>query len=251
LTDEARAGRGSYSPEARATAAWLVEQLKPAGYRVELQPIGDDQSNVIAQLGTSGPTVFVVAHYDHLGKQNGAIHPGANDNASGVAVALAVARSLAGTQHRVVFLFTGAEEEGLVGARAYVRSPMVPLAEIRAVFNLDMVGRNWFESTVNEPAKLAGVGLPGDPAIEQHAMAAAEAAGLTLISVEPSMLAIIGQSDRTDDWPFRDAGVFAVHFSTGLTDDYHRPNDTPDKLVPAQLVRTARFLRELVLRSAR
>jgi Zn-dependent M28 family amino/carboxypeptidase len=256
LADPARAGRGSRSDEAKQTARWIAGELGTAGYRPVLQPIGDvpGQVNVIATAGpTTGQAVLVMAHYDHLGIIAGERYPGADDNASGVVVALAVARALehARPAGRVVFVFTGGEEIGLAGARAYVAAPTVSLDQIRVVYNLDMVGRNLFASAGNEEAKLAAVGLPEDPEIFDLATQTAADAGLSLLPVRAGALKILGEDRRSDDWMFRDARVVAVHFSTGINDDYHRPTDTLDKVSRPQLERMAKFIRLLVERSAR
>ena len=260
LTAPERAGRGSTTAEARATARWIADELRAAGYAPIEQPIpgAPGQVNVIAEHAAApasarAPAVIVAAHYDHLGTIKGQVHAGADDNASGVAVALAVARDLkqrplpAG---RVILLFTGAEEIGLRGARAFVAAPILPLDEIRAVYNLDMVGRNFFESTANREAELAAVGLPSDPAIAEAAREAAALAGLSLLAVRPGWLKVVGEAHRSDDWVFRDAGVHAVHFSTGMNDDYHTPRDTLDRVSRPQVVRVARFLRGLLDRTA-
>jgi peptidase M28-like protein len=256
LTAPARAGRGSRSPEAHATAEWIAGQLRIAGYTPQLQPIADlaDQVNVIAAYGpATGRAILVVAHYDHLGTIDGRMYPGADDNASGVAVALAIARDLRvhPIDGRVVFVFTGGEELGLLGARTYASTPTVPITDIRAVYNLDMVGRHFFASSVDQDARLAAVGLPENAEIADAALRAAETAGLELLSVRAGLLKVVGEDRRSDDWMFRDRGVFAVHFSTGLNDDYHEPTDTEDKLSHPQLVRIAAFLRALVAATAR
>ncbi|MEO8704365.1 MAG: M20/M25/M40 family metallo-hydrolase [Kofleriaceae bacterium] len=253
LTHKDRAGRGSYTGDARATAQWLVEQLAAAGAKPALLPIPAiaNQSNVVAAFGpATGKAMLVTAHYDHLGVIGGRMHPGADDNASGVVVALAVARELGAhpPAGRIVFVFTGAEEAGLAGAKAYVAAPTVPLAEIRAVFNLDMVGRNFFASSLNQEARVASVGITDDTAIFEAATTAATAAGLELLPVRPGFLTLIGEANRSDDWVFREAGVFAVHLSTGLNDDYHQPSDTADKISRPQLVRMARLLLALTAR---
>jgi Zn-dependent M28 family amino/carboxypeptidase len=259
LTAAPRAGRGSEAAGARDTARWLVAELEQAGYAPATMPIpgADDQVNVIAALpprDRAAPTVLVTAHYDHLGVVDGSVHPGADDNASGVAVALAVARDLAARRDvagKVVFAFLGAEEIGLLGARAYVAAPPHPLASTRAVYNLDMVGRRFFESLLDLDATLGSVGLPTEGPLHDAARAAAEDAGLEVVAVSPELLEMVGEDRRSDDWVFRDAGVTAVHFSTGLHDDYHQPTDTPDRLSRPQLVRIARFLRGLVAGTAR
>jgi hypothetical protein len=259
LTAPERKGRGPSSEEAKETARWIAGELEQAGYtrHTIAIPEVDGQVDVVAVYAPrddAAATVLVCAHYDHMGVVDGTVYPGADDNASGVAVALAVARDLASRRDvdgRVVFLFTGAEEIGLYGARAYAAAPTVPLAETRAVFNLDMVGRRFFESTVASDATLGSVGLPDDLALSDAADAAAADAGLELLSVSPALVSLIGEDWRSDDWVFRDKGVAAVHFSTGIHDDYHKPSDTSDRLSYPQMTRVARFLRGLVERTAR
>jgi Zn-dependent M28 family amino/carboxypeptidase len=277
LTAPERAGRGSLTAEARATARWIADELRAAGYAPIEQPIPSapgqvnviaehaptapsDRASVRASVRTSdrAPAVIVVAHYDHLGVIHGTAHPGADDNASGVAVALAVARDLRRRPSsgrisetfpgRVVWLFTGAEEIGLRGARAFTAAPTLPLDEVRAVYNLDMVGR--IPAPDGAP-QLVAVGLHGDDAIADAAHGAADEAGLALIPVRLGLLTATGQAHRSDDWVFRDAGVRAVHFSTGPHDDYHSPRDTLDRVSRPQVARSARFLRALLERTAR
>ncbi len=258
LASPERRGRGSTSDDAVAVARWLVDELTAAGYAPTTQPIdgAPGQVNVLAVWGGRDdgvPAVVVTAHYDHLGVVDGVVHPGADDNASGVAVALAVARDVAAHRDvagRVVFAFLGAEEPGLFGARAYVAAPPHPLAATRVVLNLDMVGRRFFEGTMDQDATIGAVGLPDDPALLALGEAAAAEAGLSLVAVSPELIALVGEDWRSDDWVFRDRGVAAVHLSTGLHPDYHRPTDTIDRLSRPQLERVARLLRGLVTRAA-
>jgi len=89
-------------------------------------------------------TVVVGAHYDHLGRVGDAVHPGADDNASGTAVVTALARGFAaagGTPRTLVFALFGAEELGLIGSGHYVQHPSRPLHRTAAMVNFDMVGR--------------------------------------------------------------------------------------------------------------
>ncbi|MCB9560931.1 MAG: M20/M25/M40 family metallo-hydrolase [Kofleriaceae bacterium] len=258
LAAPARHGRGSRSADARAVAAWLGDELRQAGYAPTTLAIPevDDQVDVVAVYGPRddlAPTIVVTAHYDHLGEVDGTLYPGADDNASGVAVALGVARDLAARRDvagRVVFVFTGAEELGLYGARAYAEAPAYPLGQTRVVINLDMVGRRFFEGTADQDATLGAVGLPGDATLLELGEAAAAAAGVALVAVSAELLTLVGEDWRSDDWVFRDRGVPAVHLSTGLNPDYHQPTDTPDRVSRAQLERVARFLRGWVSRLA-
>ena len=249
-----RAGRGSSTPDAQATARWIADELRAAGYEPRTQPIPSvpGQVNVIADLGAPDLSgVIVMAHYDHLGVIDGKVHPGADDNASGVAVALAVARAirLAPLAGRVMFVFTGAEELGLDGAKAFAADPAMPFDQILAVYNLDMVVRHFYASTLNEDATLAAVGLPGNPEVFAAASDAAAEAELRLIPVRPGLVKVLGEDRRSDDWILRDHGVYAIHFSTGLNDQYHTPDDTLANLSRPQLVRIAKFLHRLVERT--
>ncbi len=256
LTTPARAGRGSRSREAQETARWLSDELALAGYKVVTLPISASPSadpfpqvNVIAELGSPDiDAVIVMAHYDHLGVIAGETYPGADDNASGVVVALAVARELkrAAPVGHVIFLFTAAEEIGLGGAKAYAARPVMPLDRIRVVYNLDMVGRNFLASSGNEEAKIAAVGLPENSQFFDLAIDTATAVGLRLLPIRAAALTIVHEDHRSDDWVFRDLHIPAVHFSTGINDDYHRPTDTADKVSRPQLVRMAAFMRALV-----
>lgn len=104
-------------------------------------------SNVVAQIkGKKYPdSVFVfTAHYDHLGMMGNVMFPGANDNASGTAMLLDMARHYAKPQNQpdytIVFMAFAAEECGILGARNMVENPIIPLKNIKFLFNLDMVG---------------------------------------------------------------------------------------------------------------
>ncbi len=110
--------------------------------------VGNCRGSGAGQRPVDGPTVapvmVVSAHYDHLGVRDGAIYHGADDNASGVAVVLALARHCQRTPwtHDVVFVAFDAEEMGLQGARAFVAAPPVAKERIALNVNLDMVSRS-------------------------------------------------------------------------------------------------------------
>ena len=89
-------------------------------------------------------TILVTSHYDHLGVQNDKLYPGANDNASGVAAMLEVARLVAQRPlpRSVLFVSFGSEEQLMLGSYHYVAHPLRPLDTTIAVLNLDMIGRN-------------------------------------------------------------------------------------------------------------
>jgi hypothetical protein len=237
------AGRGSYQPGGVAAADFMADQLRLAGLEVVRQPIPGGVDNVIG-IWRGGPdAILVSAHYDHLGVDaRGRVFLGADDNASGAAVLLALARDAAGKRYRHTLLFAafGAEEAGLVGSGVYVAQPVVPLDRTLAVLNFDMVGRNFFEWGSGRSGAAAIVGLEGRADLAGAARGAAGSAGLELVSVPAALVELFGFEDRTDEWWFRRRGIPSIHLSTSLHEDYHQPTDTPDRLAPAQLERIAR-----------
>jgi Zn-dependent M28 family amino/carboxypeptidase len=248
------AGRGSYQPGGVAAAGYIERELRAAGLEVARQPVAGSAETVIGILRGGERAVIVSAHYDHLGADaTGTVYPGADDNASGAAILLALARAASKRrfEHTVLFIAFGAEEDGLAGSRVYVAEPRWALDRTLAVINFDMVGRNFFESGADQPGAAAVVGLDEIPGAGDAARRAAREAGLKLIPVPARLLELFGFHDRTDDWWFRRRGVAAVHFSTGLHPDYHRPSDTPDKLVHAQMERVARTAHGLLVFLAR
>jgi len=99
--------------------------------------------NVLALLeGKTQEVIVVSAHYDHLGIINGQLYPGANDNASGVAVVLEIINALADCrpERTILFAFWGSEEKGLLGSRYFCNNPTIPIEEIQGIVNFDTVG---------------------------------------------------------------------------------------------------------------
>lgn len=185
-------------------------------------------TNVLARLRGRGeaPTIVVGAHYDHLGRGGtgslapdavGQIHNGADDNASGTAAVLEIARWLAARDEApagdVVFALWSGEELGLIGSRHWVAHPTVRLDEVSMNLNLDMVGRA-------ESNGLEVLGVGTSPRFEELVRASAREAGMAT-SIETSGFGVGG----SDHQSFLDVGIPALHLFTGLHDDYHRPTD--------------------------
>jgi aminopeptidase YwaD len=195
-----------------------------ARVRVSLEREDRRAPNVIGVLPGTDPAlaseaIVLGAHYDHLGRIGGAVHPGADDNASGTAVVLGLARALAaagGTARTLVFvLFTG-EEAGLLGSAHYVRHPTVLLERTIAMMNFDMVGR-MRDRRLHVGGVESGAGL--------RAIVSAAAAGTGLVlSLHDTPFA---PSDHTS---FYEAGTPVLFFHTEGHDDYHTPRDTADKI---------------------
>ncbi len=202
----------------------LIREKKPA-------------RNVIAYLPATGstqgvqkPWIVVGAHYDHLGRGNGGNslatreevgrpHVGADDNASGTAAVIALAEALARQPQRrrnVVFALWSAEEIGLIGSKQFVERPPVPLDQIEAYINFDMVGRM-------SNNKLAAQATGTSPVWASLIERANVRAGFD-IAIQPDPY------QPTDVSSFNDASVPSLNFTTGAHTDYHKPSDTADKV---------------------
>jgi len=175
------------------------------------------------------PWVVIGAHYDHLGRggkgsslasqdEADAIHHGADDNASGTAAVLAIAESLARQPRRrhVLIALWSAEEIGLVGSNAFTAAPPVPLDQIAAYVNFDMVGRM-------QDNKLIALATGTSPSWGRLLERANVAAGFDLV-VQPDPY------QPTDVATFNQADVASLAFSTGAHVDYHKPSDTAGKI---------------------
>jgi Tol biopolymer transport system component len=194
--------------------------------------------------------IMVGAHYDHLGfgetgtrghsHGDGEIHPGADDNASGSAAVLELAAALSAEraqspekfQRGVIFAFWSGEELGLIGSSHFAENPPVPLEQIKAYVNFDMVGR-----LRDNQLMLQGVGSSSDwiRLLERRNVAA----GFNLVLQEDPYL-------PTDVTAFYPKGIPVLSFFTGSHEDYHRPTDTADRVNYEGLERITRFARALV-----
>ena len=174
--------------------------------------------------GTAQPDSFLVvaAHYDHLGRMGrNTYFPGANDNASGVALLLELAAHYARPENRpaysVAFLLFGAEEAGLVGSRYFVAHPLVPLRSIKFLINLDLLGTGEQGATVVNGRVLEA---------PYRRLAALNEAHHYL-----PPLAARGRAANSDHFPFSEAGVPAFFIYTrGGSAAYHDVNDRPAAL---------------------
>ncbi|HKY27155.1 MAG TPA: M20/M25/M40 family metallo-hydrolase [Pyrinomonadaceae bacterium] len=223
-------------------------------------------SNVIGVLEGSDPTlkneaIVIGAHYDHLGRdtrfslsqREGGIHYGADDNASGVAGILELARFLTSQKTKprrsIVFIAFGGEEEGLLGSNYYVNHPVVPIANTVAMINLDMVGRlknknliiggvgtapEW-KSMIESANLWQGLTVTAAGNSNQSGMPVVVGAnGQTVVSNDPSKSFHLtlnqdgfGPSDHSS---FYGKQVPVLFFWTGTHEDYHKPSDTADKI---------------------
>jgi hypothetical protein len=193
------------------------------------------------------PWLALGAHYDHLGRgdsglslaskeQAGRVHGGADDNASGTAAVLAVADALSkGPRRRnVVMNFWSGEELGLLGSAAFVARPPIPLGEIEAYLNFDMVGRMQ-DNKLNVQA--SGTSPVWDKLIEQANVRAGFDVRLQPDPYQP-----------TDVQTFNLASIPSLNFFTGSHVDYHKPSDTAEKIRYEDLDRIVEFAAAILRR---
>jgi hypothetical protein len=160
------------------------------------------------------------------------VHNGADDNASGVAAMLEVARRLSMShekpRRRVVFMAFTAEESGLLGSEYYVQHPRFDLANTIAMLNLDMVGR-----LNDRPLEVNGVGT----SVQLEGIVDRIAAELNL-----EIKKIPGGNGPSDHASFNAQKIPVLHFFTGLHSDYHRPGDDVEKIDCAGIKRIVDFV---------
>jgi aminopeptidase YwaD len=205
-----------------------------ARLRVEIRRDDLQATNVIGVLPGTDPAladeaIVLGAHYDHLGASGGAVYHGADDNASGTAVVLGLARAFAaagGTARTLVVALFGAEELGLVGSAHYVRHPAWPLARTAVMLNFDMVGRM-------QDGKLT---IGGADTGDRLRRALTDA-----LARVPEVVADVrgAPHSASDHSRFYAAGMPVLFFHTGVHPDYHRPTDTAEKLDADGMARVA------------
>jgi len=218
-------------------ASFVLPENQTAAIDVSIRTTRATVNNVLAYLpGKTDEYVIIGAHYDHLGRGNidslapsqiGQIHPGADDNASGTAGVLELARLLApqkGQLRRgILFMSFAGEELGLLGSAAWVNNPTRPLDKAVAMLNMDMIGR-----IKNEKVYIGGVGTGSTlkAAVEE-----AQANSGFKIEYSP------GGYSSSDHTSFVTKKIPVLFFFSGLHSDYHKPSDTWDKIDPVAATR--------------
>ncbi len=263
LASDALEGRAVGFPGNEKAVEYATKHLKEAG----LKPAGDGASyhqlftlrdrrsarNVLAVLEGAddrlkGEYVAVGGHIDHVGtkaqrnrgqvggpKDGDEIYNGADDNASGTAAILLLAKAFASGPARprrsILFCLWNAEETGLEGSTAWTVRPTRPIEKVVYYLNLDMVGRN-----PERPIDFEGARNSEGDSLERIVAAACEAEGLRVTKYDHHHEAMF----RADGAPFLRAGVPASMFFSYWHDDYHRVTDHADKVAYPNLAKVAR-----------
>ena len=209
----------------------------------------EDAANVVAVEPGARPdarTLVVSAHYDHLGKQGGRIYPGADDNASGIAAMLAVARYVHAhpLAHRVVFAAFDAEELGLEGAKAFMRSPPVPVRSLALDINFDMVARN-------DRDEIFAAGTYHTPSLKAIVEDVQRRSRVRILYGHDRPMTRAGMVEdwtmESDHGVFHQAGIPFLYFGVEDHPDYHQPTDTADKIDPKFFGNVAETLLDVVM----
>lgn len=268
LSDDALEGRQTGTDGEKAAADYIAKRFKDLGlegkgtreyfqtftFKPKTNPHqkvnytvkeGDSTitgTNVLGFINNNAENTIVIgAHYDHLGygaegslhRGEKAIHNGADDNASGVAVMLNLAEKLKGnhTNNNYLFMAFSGEEMGLLGSNYFVKNATIDTKKIDYMINMDMVGRLKADST------LAVYGVGTSPILKQTLKA--HNSKFKLIQKESG----IGPSDHTS---FYNADIPVLHFFTGQHEDYHKPTDDFEKLNYQGMLTISNYIFEVI-----
>jgi Zn-dependent M28 family amino/carboxypeptidase len=249
LASSAMAGRQTGTGGNEKARAWILEQVRAAALQplqrsfelpftferrgnTETAPVQMKGVNIAGMCRGTGAkdngVMVLTAHYDHLGVREGATYFGADDNASGVAVLLALARQCQRSSwgHDAIFVAFDAEEMGLQGARAFVKALPVPADRTVALnINLDMVARG-------DKDELYVAGTSHRPALKSILEPVASRSKVRLLFGHDSGGGQDDWTTQSDHGAFHQAGIPFLYFGVEDHPDYHRPTDTADKINP-------------------
>ena len=258
LADDSMEGRRVGTPGGAKARAYLLRRLNTLG----IAPLKDSLQSHFASAGRGGDTlrgvnlvgvvkgtrtpdryIVVTAHYDHVGVREGVVYPGADDNASGTSSLLAMAAWVKRNPraHSIVFALFDGEEGGLRGARAFVANPPVPLAQMIANVNLDMVGRN-------DKGELYAAGATPNPQFRPLLESLATVAPVTLKLGHDSGTGSDNWTSQSDHGAFHAQKIPWVYFGVEDHPDYHKPTDFPNRIEPGFFYRAAQTIAEFVKR---
>ena len=230
LASDSLRGRGAGSADAAKAASYIVNQFEEIGvepYYKEgfYQPFersGNTYKNIVGVIHGNDPVlkdeyIIIGAHYDHLGVRNGQVYNGADDNASGTATVIEMARILKGHQNQlkrsVIVVAFDAEEIGLLGS--YYLSEQLDLSKIKLMMSVDMVG--WLHK--GKTLRLQGAATIKDGKKVLEAEAKKMNLDIQAINFETSVLG------ATDTQGFAKKNVPTLYVTTGLKSPYHKPED--------------------------
>lgn len=247
LSHDQLAGRKTATKHANLAASYIAKQFKRYG----LAPVSNqfivpfnyksgffsegNAHNVMAVTDSiaNKPTVVITAHFDHLGSSGKAVYNGADDNASGVAALLTLAKLISENPSRqlnYLFLATDAEEAGLFGAREFINNPPIPLSDVLININLDMLGvskRKRLLALYNTPSKPLVEALKDTNWHTNSKLKFTKGNGFYNSSVKNQRRRII---DAGDHRAFYKKNIPVLYFGVGEHDNYHTVDDTYENI---------------------
>ena len=259
LSADSMEGRLAGSAGGARARGWIIRELRAMG----VAPIGTSYeqavritrrtatadsigANVIARIPGRNPNASAIvlsAHYDHLGVRNGEVFNGADDDASGCIAVLTIAERVkkAGLEHDLIVVFFDGEEIGLLGAKAFVANPLIPLNRIAIDVSLDMVSRQ-------DAGALWVAGLSHNPFLRDI---------VTSVAAQSRVKILVGHDTNDlkpgDDWTnssdhgaFHAKGIPFLYLGVEDHPDYHKASDEVGKIDPVFYRGVVDFAEQLV-----
>tara|TARA_Y100000996_G_C22557659_1_gene656195 strand:+ start:3927 stop:4907 length:981 start_codon:yes stop_codon:yes gene_type:complete len=201
-----------------------------------------ETENVVAIIpGNEKPNEYIIlsAHLDHVGKENGKIYNGADDDGSGTVAILEIAEAFQnsvingdGPKRSIVFLHVTGEEKGLLGSKFYTENPLYPLENTVANLNIDMIGRLDPKRVDKDPNYIY---LIGSDRLSQelHDISEKMNSEYTNLKIDYTFNKKNDPNRfyfRSDHYNFAKKGIPIIFYFNGTHEDYHKPTDTPDKI---------------------
>ena len=201
-----------------------------------------ETENVVAIIpGNEKPNEYIIlsAHLDHVGKENGKIYNGADDDGSGTVAILEIAEAFQnsvingdGPKRSIVFLHVTGEEKGLLGSKFYTENPLYPLENTVANLNIDMIGRLDPKRVDKDPNYIY---LIGSDRLSQelHDISEKMNSEYTNLKIDYTFNEKNDPNRfyfRSDHYNFAKKGIPIIFYFNGTHEDYHKPTDTPDKI---------------------
>lgn len=197
-------------------------------------------NNIAAKVRGSDPklkeeVVIVGAHYDHMGKDNrGRVYGGADDNASGTAGVMELARAFRNLKKKpkrtILFILFTAEEKGLLGSKYYVENPLFPLEKTVAMINLDMIGRNDMD-------QISIIGRYQYPKL----FSIFDSTNRETVNFDLNF-AVEEFIRQSDHFPFMRKDIPTVFFNSGMHDELHQPEDTVGLIIPEKTEKATQLI---------
>lgn len=209
----------------------IIPQI-PLDYDIEIdtrsyQTIIQTSNIIGVKRGKSDKYIVIGAHYDHIGTKKGVIYPGANDNASGVALMIELAKRLRDEDiyHNIIFVAFGAEEGKLAGSKFFIENHPFPKESIELMVNLDLLG-----------------GLKGDSLYFHYSGKDKEKALKHIPQLKSNLNLIKNKRLSSDSYRFILAKIPTIEFYTGIPMEIHTPEDTEEKINYEGMENIATFL---------